>query len=292
MAIWTTFKDLIFELLKFLYGFLGNWGLAIIALTVLFRLALMPLTIKQTKSMYEMQRIQPKLKELQAKYKDDKETLQAETMKFYQENKVNPFGGCLPLILQMPIFIALFQVLGGSAKKPGILMNYFEQLIPGSPAYNAAVRFYFLLPNITKAPQTVFKLQGFVAVIPYAILVVLFGLSIWLPQQLMPGDRQQKLIGTYMAVLFLWFGWISPAGVLLYWVTSSAIGVAQQQVQLKYLKEHTAHEEARAAQAKAEEKAAKGASKGKALPDTVSDGGVAASSANKPAQGRPKRKRK
>ena len=62
----------------------------------------MPLTIKQTKSMYEMQRIQPKIKELQEKYKDDKEKLQEETLKFYQENKVNPFGGCLPLLLQMP----------------------------------------------------------------------------------------------------------------------------------------------------------------------------------------------
>ena len=78
----------------------------------------MPLTVKQTKSMYEMQRIQPKIKELQKKYKDDKPKLQEETMKFYQENKVNPFGGCLPLILQMPIFIALFQVLAG--KKPGL----------------------------------------------------------------------------------------------------------------------------------------------------------------------------
>jgi YidC/Oxa1 family membrane protein insertase len=293
MEIWNTFKELIFELLKFLHGFLGNWGLAIIALTVLFRLALMPLTIKQTKSMYEMQRIQPKLKELQVKYKDDKETLQAETMKFYQENKVNPFGGCLPLILQMPIFIALFQVLGGSAKKPGILMNYFEQLGPGTPAYDAAVRFYFLLPNITKTPQTVFKLQGFVAVIPYAILVVLFGLSIWLPQQLMPGERQQKLIGGYMAILFLWFGWISPAGVLLYWVTSSFIGVAQQQVQLKYLKEHTAHEEERAAQARADEKAAKAASRGKPLPDSASGTDAGSAGAGpKPAGSGSKRKRK
>ena len=90
---------------------------AIIALTVLFRLALMPLTIKQTKSMYEMQRIQPKIKELQKKYKDDKQKLQEETLKFYQDNKVNPFGGCLPMILQMPVFIALFQVLGGTEKK-------------------------------------------------------------------------------------------------------------------------------------------------------------------------------
>lgn len=286
MGIWTTFKDLIFELLKFLQQILGNWGLAIIALTVLFRLALMPLTIKQTKSMYEMQRIQPKLKELQAKYKDDKEKLQEETLKFYQENKVNPFGGCLPLILQMPIFIALFQVLGGTAtKRPGLMIQYFETLSPTLKA--AAVRFFFLLPDITKTPQMVYKIQGLAAVIPYAVLVILFGLSIWLPQQLMPGDRQQKLIGSYMAVLFLWFGWISPAGVLLYWVTSSFIGVGQQQIQLKYLKEHAAHEEQRAAQARAEEKAAKTSAKNKAMPEASGD---VAGAAKPPSGSKQKRK--
>jgi YidC/Oxa1 family membrane protein insertase len=72
------------------------------------------------------------------------------------------------------------------------------------------------------------------AVIPYAILVILFGLSIWLPQQLMPGEKQQKSIGQFMAVMMLGFGWISPAGVLLYWVTSSLLGIAQQQIQLRY----------------------------------------------------------
>ncbi len=291
MEIWNTFKELIFQLLQFLQQLLGNWGLAIIALTVLFRLALMPLTLKQTKSMYEMQRIQPKLKELQVKYKDDKEKLQEETLKFYQENKVNPFGGCLPLILQMPIFIALFQVLGGSAKKPGILMDFFEKLVPGSPAYEAAVRFYFLLPDITKTPQAVYKVGGLVAALPYLLLVVLFGLSIWLPQQLMPGERQQKMIGMYMAVLFLWFGWISPAGVLLYWVTSSFIGVAQQQIQMRYLKQHEAQAEALAVQAKADEKAAKAAARGKALPDDASVAEPASSGNPSPRTGA-KRKRK
>ncbi len=270
MNLWVQFQELIFTLLLWLESVLGNWGLAIIALTILFRLLLMPLTIKQTKSMYEMQRIQPKLKELQAKYKDDKEKLQEETLKFYSENKVNPFGGCLPLILQMPIFFALFRVLGGTYEKnPGLMLKYFLTLPADLKA--EAVKFYFVLPDITKTPQAVFQADGLLAALPYLLLVVLFGLSIWLPQQLMPGERQQKMIGMYMAVLFLWFGWISPAGVLLYWVTSSFIGVAQQQIQLKYLKQHTAHEEELAAQARADEKAAKAAAKGKALAaDTVS----------------------
>ena len=172
-SVWTSFKELIFVLLQLIEGVVGDWGLAIIVLTVLVRLALMPLTIKQTRSMYELQRIQPKIKELQAKYKDDKQKLQEETMKFYQENKINPFGGCLPLILQMPVFIALFRVLGGTAKAPGIMMQHFDQMTPA--AREAAVRFYFLIPDIAKTPQTVWKLQGFPAVLPYVTLVLLFG---------------------------------------------------------------------------------------------------------------------
>ena len=111
MQIWTQFKDIIFQALQYLQSITGDWGVAIILLTVALRILILPLTLKQTKSMLELQQIQPKIKELQAKYKDDKEKLQEETLKFYSENKVNPFGGCLPAILQMPIFFALFGVL-------------------------------------------------------------------------------------------------------------------------------------------------------------------------------------
>ncbi len=121
--LWNTLVAGIFFSLAFFYQYLGSAGLAIIALTVAVRIILIPLTWKQTKSMVEMQRIQPKLKELQTKYKKDPEKLQQETMKFYQENKVNPLGGCLPLIIQMPVFIALYQVLAavGSVEKLGKL---------------------------------------------------------------------------------------------------------------------------------------------------------------------------
>lgn len=223
--MWVQVKELILEALKALYAITGDYGLAIILLTVGMRVALLPLTIKQTKSMYELQRIQPKIKELQRKYKDDKEKLQEETLKFYQENKVNPFGGCLPLLLQMPVFIALFSVL--RTEFPA----YLDTL--SAPAREAAQRFWIILPNLTLMPQDVFNDSGLVAALPYLLLVVLFGLSVWLPQQLMPGDKQQKQMGFFMAIMMLWFGWISPAGVLVYWVTSSVLGIAQQQVQMK-----------------------------------------------------------
>jgi YidC/Oxa1 family membrane protein insertase len=229
VEIWQTIKEIIFSGLQFFYDITGDWGFAIILLTVVIRLMMTPLTIKQTKSMYEMQRIQPKIKELQKKYKNDKEKLQEETLKFYQENKVNPFGGCLPLLLQMPVFIALYQVLGGTAENPGLFLQ---------EAQGEVARLWVFLPDLTATPASVWASQGLAAVLPYAVLVVLFGLSIWLPQMLMPGESQQKQVAMIMAIFMLYIGWISPAGVLLYWVTSSVLGIAQQQIQLKYLKQH------------------------------------------------------
>jgi len=229
--VWNAIKDLLFQALQYLESVTGDYGWAIVLLTIALRLALVPLTAKQTRSMYEMQRIQPKIKELQAKYKNDKEKLQEETLKFYQENKVNPFGGCLPLLLQMPVFIALFQVLGGTPEKPGLLLKYLDALPVVEQA--AAKSFWVLLSDITLTPSAMYSAEGVVAAIPYVALVVLFGLSVWLPQQLMPGDKQAKQTSMIMAVMMLYFGWISPAGVLLYWVTSSVIGLIQQQVSLK-----------------------------------------------------------
>jgi YidC/Oxa1 family membrane protein insertase len=231
--VWLAIKEAIFSALQFLYDITGDYGVAIILLTVAIRLLMIPLTVKQTRSMYEMQRIQPKIKELQKKYKNDKEKLQEETLKFYQENKVNPFGGCLPLLLQMPVFIALYQVLGGTPERPGLFLQYVESL---SEAEQAVVtRFWIILPDLTSTPASVWAADGLLSTIPYALLVVLFGLSIWLPQMLMPGEGQQKQIAMIMAVFMLYIGWISPAGVLLYWVTSSVLGIAQQQIQLKLL---------------------------------------------------------
>lgn len=237
--MWMAIKETIFAALQYLHDVTGDYGIAIVLLTVGIRLLMTPLTIKQTRSMYEMQRIQPKIKELQKKYKNDKEKLQEETLKFYQENKVNPFGGCLPLLLQMPIFIALYQVLGGTPERPGLFLEYIAGLsqegVP-EPTIDALRRFWIILPDLTATPAAVWAEGGLVAVIPYALIVGLFGLSVWLPQKLMPGgaQQQQQVIGI-MAVMMLYIGWISPAGVLVYWVTSSILGIAQQQIQMRFL---------------------------------------------------------
>ena len=253
-AIWANgLLRIIFVLLQFLYNnVVHDYGFAIILLTIAFRIVLIPLTWKQTKSMYELQEIQPKIKALQAKYKNNKEKQQEELMKFYSENKVNPFGGCLPLILQMPLFIALFSVLRVN------LVNYIGTLPVAAQA--AARHFWVILPDITLSPQQVYTIAstpathtagiangaasavatsavvagqggvaaGIFAILPYLVFVVLFGLSVWLPQYLMTTDPMQRRTGLYMAIAMLWFGFVSPAGVLIYWVTSSGWQVGQQ----------------------------------------------------------------
>ena len=116
IAIWDGIREGLGSVLAFFYSVVPNSGFAIIMLTVAVRLALFPLTAKQAKSMIAMQRVQPEIKKLQAKYKNDRQKLNEEMMKFYKENEINPLGGCLPLVLQMPIFIALFQTLRGIQK--------------------------------------------------------------------------------------------------------------------------------------------------------------------------------
>ncbi len=256
MNVWDVFLGFIFSFLQFFYSGVRDYGFAIIVLTIAMRVVLIPLTWKQTKSMYELQRIQPKIKALQEKYKNNKEKQNEEVMKFYQENKVNPLGGCLPLLLQMPIFIALYNVLGGTPEKPGKLLAYLS----AHPGVSKA--FWIILPDITLSPGRVWTaaykggaMPAVLAVLPYVIFVALFGLSVWLPQYMMTTDPTQRRTGTYMAVFMLYIGWISPAGVLLYWVTSSAWQVGQQMLTMRVLK--TDAEEAPAA-AKAGKKTSDG----------------------------------
>lgn len=233
-------KDALFWVLQMLYGIVGDYGFAIIGLTILIRIVLLPLTIKQTKSMYELQRIQPKIKALQDKYKNDKEKLQEETLKFYTENKVNPFGGCLPLLLQMPIFFALFQMLGTTGDKPGLFPQYIAGL--SESAAEQASRFWIILPDITRSASQMFAANGLGQALPYVIFVILFGLSTLLPQLMQPGAQaQQKQMAYLMGGMMIFFGWSVSGGVLLYWVTQGLLGIIQQQVQMRVYKAKEEH---------------------------------------------------
>ncbi len=228
-------EKFLFDVLQLLYGVVHDYGFAIILLTVAIRVLLLPLTVKQTKSMYELQRIQPKIKELQEKYKNNKEKLQEETLKFYQENKVNPFGGCLPMLLQMPIFFALFRMLGTAGETPGLFPQHIQTLSDSAAA--AASRFWIILPDITLSAGQVYKGDGLTAAIPYIVFVLLFGASTLVPQLLQPGAQaQQKQMSYMMSAMMLFFGWSVSAGVVLYWVTQGLLGVIQQLIQTKIYK--------------------------------------------------------
>ncbi|MBE0447113.1 MAG: YidC/Oxa1 family membrane protein insertase [Actinobacteria bacterium] len=213
--LWQGLIELLYGVLNFFYNnVVSDYGLAIILLTVAVRIAILPLTVKQTKSMYEMQKVQPKLKELQEKYKNNKEKLQKEMMKFYTEHKVNPLGGCLPLLLQMPIFIALFQMLLKYKASLGLSLGLFKL----GTAPGAALAF------------------GPIAFIPYLVLIVLMGLTTYLPMKMMTADPQQKKIGLMMIPLMVFFAWSLPTGVLLYWITTNIWTIGQQYITIRLAK--------------------------------------------------------
>jgi YidC/Oxa1 family membrane protein insertase len=233
--VWEAFQQGIFYVVDWFYGIAHDWGLAIILITLLFRIIIYPITRKQFKSTYKMQKLQPMMAEIKEKYAGDQARIQEETMKIYQEAKFNPLSGCLPMLLQMPIFLALFWVLRD-------LPTYIQN--SGHAASALPATFYNVIPDLAISPGTVFFEQGVLAAIPYVILVLLFGVSMLVPLLLNKNRERQMLIMTgVMSVVMLWFGWTAPAGVLLYWDVSSLFAVAQQTLSRKLMERKDAEQE-------------------------------------------------
>ena len=191
-------------------GYSWTWGLAIIGLTIIVRLILFPLTWKQYKSAQQMQVIQPQIKELQKKYKNDRGKLQEETMKLYSEHRVNPFASCLPLILQLPVFISLYAAIKGLGPL-------------SAPAYQASVEL------LNKAPFLWIPQLGMPD--PYYILLVLYVVTQMISTELMvatQSDQTQKWIMRAMPIMFVIFLFNFPAGLFVYWVTTNVWTIGQQ----------------------------------------------------------------
>jgi YidC/Oxa1 family membrane protein insertase len=225
--------DVFDGVLVFFHDSVGlSWGFSIIALTIVVRTALIPLTLKQFKSMQALQRLSPEIKALQAKYKDDRQRLNQEMMKFYQENKVNPFGSCLPLVLQLPVFFSLFYMLRKDLKidicgpKEHILAVAAQhgktlttigcdQVDPGSAG------FLFINDLTAKATGGVL-----------AVLLVLYVGSQLLSSVLMSvtADRNQRFIMIALPFVFVPFIQGFPAGLLVYWITTNLWTVGQQYI--------------------------------------------------------------
>ncbi len=199
----------LFYVLLFLYDYTQNYGVSIILLTVLIKLLFVPLQYKSYKSMQGMQKIQPKVAVLQAKFKDDREKLNKELIKLYKEHKVNPVGGCLPMVLQMPAFISLFNIL------------YMTVDLRQAP-------FFLWITDLS--------IQD-----PYYVLPVLMGVSMVVQQKIMPTTmdptqaKMMLLLPVFLTFLFVTF----PAGLVLYWLTNNVLTITQQFVTDRFvLKRH------------------------------------------------------
>ena len=234
--MWQAFQNAIFLVIDWFYGVAHDWGLAIILITILFRILIYPITRKQYQSTYKMQKLQPRIDEIKAKYGHDKQRMQEETTRVYQEAKFNPLSGCLPMVLQMPIFIALYWVLRD-------LPKYIEE--SDHPITDLPATFYGLIPDLSLSPNMVYSEQGIFAAIPYALLIVLFAGSMLVPLLINKNtQKQQRTMTLFMSAFMLFIGWNIPGGVLLYWDVSSILGVAQQMVSKKLLERKDALKEA------------------------------------------------
>jgi YidC/Oxa1 family membrane protein insertase len=212
--------DALESVMLFFHDNIGfGWGFSIIFLTIVVRAALIPLTFKQIRSMQAMQRVAPQLKELQAKYKDDKQRLQQETMKFYQENKINPFASCLPLVLQMPVFISLFYMLRKDLRHDICPAINPPQVANPKPCGASDASQFFFINDITNAAH------GGVLI----TLIVLYVGSQLLSSIFMSttADRNQRLIMMGLPFFFVPFVIRFPAGLLVYWITTNLWTVGQ-----------------------------------------------------------------
>ncbi len=189
---------LLFSLMKAIYSVVGNWGWSIVLVTVLIKLAFYRLSATSYKSMAGMRKLQPKLLELRERYGDDKAKISQATMEMYRQEKVNPLGGCLPILVQIPVFIALYSVLLASVE-------------------------------LRQAPFMLW-ITDLAASDPWHVLPVIMGLTMLVQQKLNPAppDPMQAKIMMFLPVLFTGLFWSFPAGLVLYWVVNNTLSIAQQ----------------------------------------------------------------
>ena len=206
--------DFVVHVLNAIYSVVGNYGIAIIIVTILMRIIVFPLTLKQEKSMKKMRELQPELEKIKEKYKDDPQEYQRKTAELYRESGVNPLGGCLPLLIQMPIFVALYWAFSGNA-------------IPADAKF-----LWFTL----KQPDRLFMMGKFA----FNLLPVLNVGVTYIQQKIMTSEtggqenNQQMQTMMYMLPLMMLFIFYNmPSGVTLYYLVSGALSLVQQYFILK-----------------------------------------------------------
>jgi YidC/Oxa1 family membrane protein insertase len=228
----------------------GSWGLAIIGLTVIIRAALVPLTFRQLKSMQEMQRLAPQISALKEKYKDDKQRQQQEIMKFYQENKINPLASCLPLLLQLPVFVSLFYMLRSDLKKHicgSQLVSHYNTLhhtaitkVSALPAkYIESTNCQSVAPHSAKflfLPDITNKATGAALI----VLIVLY-VGSQVASTLVAtatADKNQRRLMLLLPLVFIVILYRYPAGLLVYWITTNLWTIGQQMLIKRHMATH------------------------------------------------------
>lgn len=191
-------SSLLFSLMKAIHSVVGNWGWAIVLVTVLIKLAFYRLSATSYKSMAGMRKLQPKLQALRERYGDDKAKMSQATMELYRQEKVNPLGGCLPILIQIPVFIALYWVLLESVE-------------------------------LRQAPF-IFWIKDLAVADPYHILPIIMGATMLIQQRLNPAppDPMQAKVMMFLPILFTGLFWNFPAGLVLYWIVNNALSILQQ----------------------------------------------------------------
>lgn len=247
------------QVLATIYDVVPNYALSIMLLTLLIMVILTPLTLKGTRSMIAMQRLQPEMKKLQAKYKDDRQKLNEELMAFYKEHKINPLSGCLPLLLQAPVFIVLYRVLYGLTRRdpagdmgslvgnvfadgPGATFSGFggfdpRFLDPSSRMWqdlhntNEMTSFGIDLSNTALNALS----EGFLNALPYLGLVIIIAITSYVQQKQVAGrtpqsqvSPQQQMLVKVLPLIFVFFSLTLPGGVVLYFLVSNLYRVGQQ----------------------------------------------------------------
>lgn len=214
--------DFLGTILKFIFSIVGSYGISIILFTIFVKMILLPLTVKQTKSTFAMSEINPKIQDIQKKYKDKPEKANEEITKLYKESGVNPLAGCLPLLIQMPILMGLFYVF----KNP-VAHGVFAD----KAAFDAVNGGFMWIKSMTT---------------PDYALAICSGASAYLMQQLMtPKDQlkgSMKIMTWVMAGMSLYWGFIFPAALTLYWTVSNLFSVVQFYFITKPLKKRLENE--------------------------------------------------
>ncbi len=213
-------------LLRFIFDFVGDYGYSIIIFTILTKVLLLPINIKQTESTKRMNEISPKMKEIQEKYKNDKEKMNQKLLELYKEHNYNPASGCLPAIIQMPILFSLFYVIQDPVKYVFLDAN----------VYAGIAKNFWWITDLGKSEMasTLIRVAGF----GLPILAILSAATTYYQMKMISPnkgkvDQTQKMMTNMMPLMFGWITLSVPAGLALYWIAGNIFTIAQQYFMMK-----------------------------------------------------------